>query len=109
MISIEEFDKLDLRIGTVLSAKRNRKSRDPAFVMAVDFGAETGVRKTSAQITDLYTPDDLIGRQVVCCVNLKPIYIGSVKSEMRVLAAQTARGFVLIRALKRMENDAVIR
>lgn len=97
MISIEDFQKLDIRVGTVLTVKVNRKARVPAYAMTIDFGAELGVKKTSAQITRQYTPEDLIGTQVVCCINLKPIYVGLVKSAVRVLAAETPQGYVLIR------------
>jgi tRNA-binding protein len=104
MISIEDFNKLDLRLGTVLSAQWNRKSRVPAYAISIDFGEKRGVLKSSAQITDLYSPEDLIGRQVVCCVNLKPLYVGLVKSAARVLAAETPRGFVWVRPDGPAEN-----
>ena len=66
MIGIEEFDQVEMRVGTVLEVKENKKSRNPAYVVAIDFGEELGVKKSSAQITALYTPEDLIGKQVVC-------------------------------------------
>ena len=103
MISIEEFGKLDLRVGTVLVVRLNRKSRNPAYAMTIDFG-ELGVRKTSAQITVLYTPDELIGSQVICCVNLPHLYIGLVKSEVRVIASEPESGIVLIRPDRPVET-----
>ena len=96
MITMEDFDKLDIRVGTVLTAKHNSKSRNPAYAMTVDFGGELGIRKTSSQIAGLYAPEDLIGRQIICCVNVTPIYIGIVKSEVRVLAVESAQGTVLV-------------
>jgi tRNA-binding protein len=108
MISTEDFDRLDLRVGTVLAVRINRKSRNPAYAMTIDFG-ELGVKKTSAQITKLYRPEDLIGSQVICCVNLPHMYIGLVKSEVRVIAAEPAHGIVLIRPDQPVGNGAGIR
>lgn len=73
MINIEAFDQVEVRVGTVTEVKPNKKSRNPSYVVTIDFGPELGVKKSSAQITDLYTPEDLIGTQVVCCVNLEPM------------------------------------
>ena len=77
MIELEDFDKVEMRVGTVLEVKDNKKSRNPAYVVTIDFGEELGVKKSSAQITALYRPEDLIGKQVVCCVNLMPLHIGT--------------------------------
>lgn len=89
MINIDDFDKVDVRVGTVLDVKENKKSRNPAYVLSIDFGPVIGVKKSSAQIKTLYQPEDLVGRQVVCCVNLEPMHIGSVKSEVRVLGSDS--------------------
>ena len=104
MITIEEFDKVEVRAGTVTEVKPNKKSRNPSYVVTIDFGPELGVKKSSAQITALYTPEDLVGTQVVCCVNLEPLRIGSVKSEVRILGADSAQGVVLLRPAQRVEN-----
>ena len=104
MIGIEEFDKVEMRVGTVLEVKENKKSRNPAYVVTIDFGEELGVKKSSAQITALYTPEDLIGKQVVCCVNLTPIHIGSVKSEVRILGTESEQGVVLLRPTDPVKN-----
>ncbi len=96
MITLEEFNKLDIRVGTVLTVKPNRKSRNPAYAMTIDFGGTIGVKKTSSQITGLYAPEDLIGRQIICCVNVPSFYIGLVKSEVRVLAVESDAGTVLV-------------
>lgn len=66
MISLEDFEKVDVRVGTVLDVKENKKSRNPAYVLSIDFGEALGVKKSSAQITALYMPQDLVGQQVLC-------------------------------------------
>ena len=104
MITVEEFDKVELRAGTVLEVKDNKKSRNPAYVVTIDFGEELGVKKSSAQITTLYKPEDLIGRQVICCVNLTPMHIGSVKSEVRIMGTDSAQGVVLLTTTEQVKN-----
>ena len=104
MINIEDFDRVEMRAGTVLDVKENKKSRNPAYVLTIDFGEKIGVKKSSAQITTLYTPEDLIGTQVICCVNLTPIHIGSVKSEVRVLGTESEQGVVLLRPMEVVKN-----
>ena len=104
MINIEDFDKVDVRVGTVVSVADNKKSRKPAYVLTIDFGSELGIKKSSAQITSLYTPEDLIGRQVICCVNLTPMHIGSVKSEVRILGSASEQGVVLLGLTEPVKN-----
>ncbi|MBR1672458.1 MAG: tRNA-binding protein [Fretibacterium sp.] len=104
MIQIEDFDKVEVRAGTVVDVKENRKSRHPAYVLTIDFGEEIGVKKSSAQITALYRSEDLVGTQVVCCVNLEPMHIGSVKSEARVLGTDSEQGVVLLRPTEPVKN-----
>lgn len=104
MINIDDFDKVDVRVGTVLDVKENKKSRNPAYVLSIDFGPVIGVKKSSAQIKTLYQPEDLIGRQVVCCVNLEPMHIGSVKSEVRVLGSDSEQGVVLLQMSESVKN-----
>lgn len=104
MINIEDFDKVDVRVGTVLDVKENKKSRNPAYVLSIDFGPVIGVKKSSAQIKTLYQPEDLIGRQIVCCVNLEPMHIGSVKSEVRVLGSDSEQGVVLLQMSESVKN-----
>jgi tRNA-binding protein len=104
MIDITDFDKVDVRVGTVLEVKENRKVRHPAYILTIDFGEKIGVKKSSAQITELYTPEDLVGRQVACCVNLQPMHIGSVKSEVRILGSDSAQGVVLLQPDRPVEN-----
>lgn len=104
MIDVTEFDKVEVRVGTVVSVVENKKARHPAYAVAIDFGPEIGLKKSSAQITTLYTPDDLVGTQVVCCVNLQPMHIGSVKSEVRILGTDSAQGVVLLRPTHPVKN-----
>lgn len=104
MIGIEDFDKVDMRAGTILEAKENKKSRNPAYVITIDFGEEIGIKKSSAQITTLYQTDDLVGMQVICCVNLTPMHIGSVKSEVRILGTESEQGVVLLRPTEKVKN-----
>lgn len=104
MICIEDFDKIEMRVGTVVDVKNNKKSRNPAYVVTIDFGDELGLRKSSAQITELYKPEELIGRQIICCVNLTPMRIGSVNSEVRILGTESEQGVVLLMPAERVKN-----
>ncbi len=93
-----------MRAGTILEAKENKKSRNPAYVLKIDFGEKIGVKKSSAQITKLYTPEDLIGTQVICCVNFPPLHVGSVTSEVRVLGTDSEQGVVLLKPSESVKN-----
>ena len=104
MITVEDFDKVEMRVGTVIEAEINKKARTPAYKLKINFGGELGVKTSSAQITALYTPEDLVGKQVVCCVNLEPMRIGSVKSEVRILGSESAQGVVLLRLTEKVAD-----
>ncbi len=104
MISAEDFDKVEVRAGTILEVSENKKARHPAYKLKIDFGPELGVKTSSAQITTLYSPEDLVGRQVICCVNLTPMHIGSVKSEVRILGTESKQGVVLLMPSEAVEN-----
>ena len=104
MIDITELDRVEMRVGTVIDVKDNKKSRNPAYVVNIDFGEEIGIKKSSAQITTLYSPENLIGRQLVCCVNLTPMHIGSVKSEVRILGTDSEQGVVLLQPTEKVKN-----
>ena len=104
MINMEDVDKVEMRVGTILDVKDNKKSKNPAYVVTIDFGEEIGIKKSSAQITTLYKPEDLIGKQIICCVNLSPIHIGSVKSEVRILGTESEQGVVLLQPSETVKN-----
>ena len=80
-ISWDDFSKVELKIGTVVRAEEFPEARKPAYIVWVDFGGDLGVRISSAQITVHYTPEELIGRQIVAVVNFPPMQIGPIKSE----------------------------
>ncbi len=104
MITTEDFDKVEVRAGTVVSVGINKKARKPAYKVTLDFGPELGVKSSSAQLTELYKPEDLMGKQLICCVNLEPMHIGGVKSEVRILGTDSKQGVVLLCPMEPVEN-----
>lgn len=97
MISWDDFQKIDMRVGTILSAVPLEGARRPAYRLRIDFGAEIGEKQSSAQITELYEADQLVGRQIVGVVNFPPKRIANFSSEVLVLGAVgDARGVVLL-------------
>ena len=95
-ISFDDFMKVDIRVGRVVSAEPYPEARKPAFILRVDFGPGIGEKKSSAQITRHYTPADLVGRQVLGVVNFPPRQIGKVMSEVLVLGVPDADGEVVL-------------
>ena len=96
--SIEDFLKLDIRVGTVVRAEPFPEARKPAIKLWVDMGAELGEKKSSAQITAHYTPEELVGRQVMAVVNFPPRQIGPIRSEILVLGVSDADGQIILLA-----------
>ena len=101
-ISWADFEKVELRIGTIIEVEDFPEARVPAFKLKVDFGDEIGVKKSSAQITDLYSKADLLGRQVLGVVNFPPKQIGPMRSECLVTGFHRQDGAVV---LARPESD----
>ena len=104
MINFEDFEKLDIRVGTIIEAKVFEKAKRPAYQLKVDLGSEIGVKKTSAQITQVYKPEELVGKQVLAVVNFPPKQIGDFMSEILVLGTYSKDGVVLIRPDKEVSN-----
>lgn len=99
------FQQIEIRVGTILTAEFFEKARKPAYILHIDFGEELGVKKTSAQITDFYTSQDLPGKQVVAVVNFPPKQIADIMSECLVLGAVAADGKVtLLQTERKTEN-----
>ncbi|WP_432670714.1 tRNA-binding protein [Flavobacterium sp. SM2513] len=96
LINWPDFEKIDLRVGTILEAYDFPEARNPAYQLHIDFGSEIGVLKTSAQITKRYSKDDLMNRQIVAIVNFPKKQIGKFMSECLVLGAVGEEGDVVL-------------
>ena len=95
-ITYDIFDKVDIRVGTIISVKKNEKARKPSLVVEVDFGKEIGIKQSSAQITHYYNEDNLKGKQVVGVCNFPEKNIAGVKSQFLVLGAIEEDGKVVL-------------
>ena len=95
-ISWADFAQVDLRVGTIISAEVFKEARKPAYILHVDFGPKIGVRKSSAQIADLYQPDNLVGQQVIGVINFAEKQIGPIRSQCLVTGFPQADGSVVL-------------
>ncbi len=104
MAEFSDFLKLDIRVGTITAAKVFPKARKPAYQLELDFGPEIGSKKSSAQITDHYRPEELVGKQVLAVVNFPPRQIADFMSEVLVLGTYSEGGVILITPDKPVKN-----
>ncbi len=100
-ISWQDFERIKLRAGTITSAEPFPEARKPAYKLVVDFGPAVGTRQSSAQITDLYRPEELIDRQVIAVTNFPPKQIGPYRSECLVTGFYNEAGYVVLATLDR--------
>lgn len=104
MATFEDFMKLDIRVGTILKVEEFKKAKKPAYKLEIDFGEEIGIKKSSAQITNIYTPEELIGKQILGVVNFPKKQIADFLSEVLVLGTYSKEGVILITPDKEASN-----
>ncbi|WP_040279862.1 tRNA-binding protein [Psychroserpens damuponensis] len=107
IITFEDFTKVDLRIGTIIEVNDFPKARQPAYQLLIDFG-ELGIRKSSAQITTLYSKQDLLQKQIVAVVNFPKKQIATFMSECLVLGAVQGKDVVLLNPENRVKNGSTV-
>jgi tRNA-binding protein len=103
-ISWNDFEKVDMRVGTIVSAEDFPEVRNPAYKLEIDFGNDLGIKKSSAQITTIYSKDELIGKQVVAVVNFPKKQIGPIMSECLILGAVNGKDVTLLHPGLGVEN-----
>ena len=108
LVEIEDFNKIDIRVGTIVDASINKGAKKSAYKLKIDFGEDIGIKMSSAQITELYTTEELIGKQVIAVTNFKPIRISQVKSEVLVLGIDSKNGVILLEPNKEAKNGSKV-
>ena len=104
-ITYDTYDKVDIRVGTVISVKKNEKARNPSLVVEVDFGKEIGIKQSSAQITHYYNEENLVGKQVIGVCNFPEKNIAGVVSQVLILGSIDKEGkVVLVHPSQNVEN-----
>lgn len=93
-----------MRVGTVIEASINEKAKKPAYKLVIDFGDELGIKTSSAQLTALYTKEQLLGKQIIAVVNFPPRQVAGVNSEVLVLGCNSKQGIVLLKTTEPVEN-----
>lgn len=96
VISIDDFEKVDIRIGKIIDAKDFPNAKRPAYQLTIDFGSEIGIKHSSAQVTTLYTKDEIVGKQILAVVNFPPRQIANFFSEVLVLGLKQSDGSVVL-------------
>lgn len=104
MIDWKDFEKVEMRIGTILEARDFPEAKKPAYQLIIDFGEEIGIKKSSAQITKRYSKEDLIGKQIIAVVNFPKKQIGKFNSECLVLGSVNGEDIVLLTSDLKVEN-----
>jgi tRNA-binding protein len=105
MITWEDFERIDMRAGTIVSVENFPKAKKPAFRLKIDFG-ELGIKSSSAQITHLYTAAELLGKQVIAVVNFPPRQVANFFSECLVLGLYSENGVVILQAERAVPNGS---
>lgn len=104
LISFDDFIKIDIRVGTIIEAKIFKNAKKPAYKLLIDIGEEIGIKKSSAQISELYSIDELLNKQVLCVVNFHPKQIANFMSEVLVLGIYSKTGVVLVQPEQAVQN-----
>jgi len=95
IITWQDFEKVELHVGTIIKSEVFKEARNPAYILHVDFG-ELGIKKSSAQITNLYQLEELVGKQVICVTNFEAKQIGSIRSEVLVTGFKDKKGHIVL-------------